>query len=111
TSWQRIGGESPPRGRPGQSDARGTVREDSREAFTGETMGWVLSCETGLISRRRSRSAEEKATPPTRNGLRGRASRSRRSQARGDVLCTEPGRPHPYPAGQPDRFMKAKAER
>jgi hypothetical protein len=49
-------------------------------------MGWVSSCETGLISRCRSRSAEEKATPHTRNGLRGWASRSRRPHARGDVL-------------------------
>src|SRR5580658_5917023 len=62
-------------------------------------MGWVSSCETGLISRCRSRTAEEKATPHTRNGLRGWASRSRRPHARGDVLCTEPGRPHPCPAG------------
>src|ERR1700704_3240948 len=29
----------------------------------------------------------------------GRTSRSRRPHARGDVLCTEPGRPHPCPAG------------
>src|SRR5436853_1755171 len=29
----------------------------------------------------------------------GRTSRSRRPRARGDVLCTEPGRPHPCPAG------------
>src|SRR5262249_59353820 len=29
----------------------------------------------------------------------GRTSRSRRPCARGEVLCTEPGRPHPCPAG------------
>jgi RNA-directed DNA polymerase len=29
----------------------------------------------------------------------GRTSRSRRPWARGEVLCTEPGRPHPCPAG------------
>src|ERR1700682_595132 len=28
-----------------------------------------------------------------------RTSRSRRPCARGEVLCTEPGRPHPCPAG------------
>src|ERR1700720_4988481 len=104
-SWQRIGGESPPRGRPGQpprppSDARGSAREGSREAFTGETAGQVLSCETGLIPRCRSHSAEEKAT--SSYGVlacMGRTSRSRRPCARGEVLCTEPGRPHPCPAG------------
>src|SRR5436309_10760532 len=37
-------------------------REGRREAFTGETTGQVLSCETGLIPRCRSHSAEEKAT-------------------------------------------------
>ncbi len=41
---------------------RESAREDGREAFTGETMGWVLSRETGLIPRCRSRSVEEKAT-------------------------------------------------
>src|ERR1700722_13367056 len=29
----------------------------------------------------------------------GRSSRSRRPCARGEVLCAEPGRPHPCPAG------------
>src|SRR5260370_35437953 len=29
----------------------------------------------------------------------GRTSRSRRPCARGEVLCAEPGRPHPRPAG------------
>src|ERR1700683_2006144 len=29
----------------------------------------------------------------------GRTSRGRRPCARGEVLCTEPGRPHPCPAG------------
>ncbi|HTF70170.1 MAG TPA: hypothetical protein VK638_46585, partial [Edaphobacter sp.] len=47
---------------PTPSDARGSAREGSREAFTGETTGQVLSCETGLIPRCRSHSAEEKAT-------------------------------------------------
>ena len=37
-------------------------REGRREAFTGETTGQVLSCETGLLPRCRSRSVEEKAT-------------------------------------------------
>jgi hypothetical protein len=40
---------------------RESVREDGREAFTGETMGWVLSGESGQSSRCRSRSVAEKA--------------------------------------------------
>ena len=32
-----------------------SAREGSREAFTGETTGWVSSCETGRIPRCRSR--------------------------------------------------------
>ncbi len=40
---------------------RESVREDGREAFTGETMGWVLSGESGQSLRCRSRSQEEKA--------------------------------------------------
>src|SRR5712691_4847072 len=39
-----------------------TSREGRREAFTGETTGQVLSCETGLIPRCRSYSEKEKAT-------------------------------------------------
>jgi len=35
------------------------TREGRREAFTGETMGWVLSGESGRISRCRSRSVLE----------------------------------------------------
>ncbi len=51
---------------------RESVREDSREAFTGEAMGWVLSGESGQSSRGRSRSVEEKATSfPRANGKRG----------------------------------------
>ena len=51
-SWQKIGGASPSRGKaspaaPAPSDARGSGCEASREAFAGETVGWVLSCETG----------------------------------------------------------------
>ena len=33
-----------------------SAREGSREAFTGETTGWVSSCETGRIPRCRSSS-------------------------------------------------------
>ncbi len=40
---------------------RESGREASREAFTGETMGWVLSGESGQSSRCRSRSVAEKA--------------------------------------------------
>ena len=57
-----------------------------------------MSCETGRIPRCRSRTAEEKATSaPAQLACRGGTSRSRRPHARGDVLCTEPGRSHPCP--------------
>src|SRR6516225_9862936 len=73
-------------------------REGRREAFTGETTGQVLSCETGLLPRCRSRSAEEKATSAHDvAACMGRTSRSRRPCARGEVLCAEPGRSHPRP--------------
>src|SRR5215510_4737260 len=61
-------------------------------------MGWVLSCETGRIPRCRSSSKTRRQHPPAGMAWRGGASRSRRPHARGDVLCTEPGRPHPCPA-------------
>src|ERR1019366_6398546 len=68
------------------------------EAFTGETAGQVLSCETGLIPRCRSPSVEEKATSSHDVlACMGRTSRSRRPCARGEVLCAEPGRSHPCP--------------
>src|SRR6516164_674852 len=76
-------------------------REGRREAFTGETTGQVLSCETGLLPRCRSRSAEEKATSAHDvTACMGRTSRSRRPCARGEVLCTEPGKSHPCPDRQ-----------
>jgi hypothetical protein len=50
------------------SDARDN-REVQLEAFAGETTGWVLSSETGLIPRCRSRSAEAKATSSPRKWL------------------------------------------
>src|ERR1700732_216744 len=87
-------------GHPGL-DARGSAREGSREAFTGETTGQVLSCETGLIPRCRSRSVEEKAT--SSHGVSafvGRPSPSLSPCARGEVLCTEPGKSHPCPDRQ-----------
>src|ERR1700676_3481995 len=66
-SWQRIGGESPPRGRFSQPPRPRVMHEVllARAAVKrsqGETTGQVLSCETGLIPRCRSRSVEEKAT-------------------------------------------------
>src|SRR5215467_9580488 len=61
-------------------------------------MGWVLSCETGRIPRCRSSSKTRRQHPPAGMAWRWGASRSRRPHARGDVLCTEPGRPHPCPA-------------
>ena len=57
-----------------------------------------MSCETGLIPRCRSYSEKEKATSSHDvQACMGRTSRSRRPCARGDVLCAEPGRSHPYP--------------
>src|ERR1700722_7911956 len=102
-SWQRIGGESPPRGMSSQPPRprvmhEVSAREGSREAFTGETTGQVLSCETGLIPGCRSPSVEEKATSSHDVlACMGRTSRSRRPCARGEVLCAEPGRSHPCP--------------
>ncbi len=66
---------------------RESVREDGREAFTGETMGWVLSGEMGLTLGCRSPSVEEKAT--SRDTILvsvARTPRRRRPHARGDVL-------------------------
>src|SRR6202011_4306816 len=83
---------------PTPSDARVSAREGSREAFTGESTGQVLSCETGLIPGCRSPSVEEKATSSHDVlACMGRTSRSRRPCARGEVLCAEPGRSHPCP--------------
>ena len=66
---------------------RESVREDGREAFTGETMGWVLSGESGQSSRCRSRSAEEKATSfHAQKASVKWTLRRRRPHARGDVL-------------------------
>src|SRR5216684_2108849 len=66
-SWQRIGGESPPRGRSSQPPRPRVMHEFllARAAVKrsqGETTGQVLSCETGLIPRCRSYSEKEKAT-------------------------------------------------
>ena len=47
-----------------------SAREGSREAFTGETAGWVSSCETGRIPRCRSSSLTRRQHPPRANGLR-----------------------------------------
>ena len=47
-----------------------SAREGSREAFTGETTGWVSSCETGRIPRCRSSSLTRRQHPPRANGLR-----------------------------------------
>jgi major intrinsic protein len=63
-----------------------------------QTMGWVSSCETGRIPRRRSSSLQRRQHSRAGMAWRRGASRSRRAHARGDVLCTEPGRPHPRPA-------------
>src|SRR5665811_2575146 len=51
--WKSPTGKVEPTA-PTPSDARVSAREGSREAFTGETTGQVLSCETGLIPRCRS---------------------------------------------------------
>src|SRR5260370_29023196 len=39
----------------------------------------------------------------------GRTSRSRRPCARGEVLCAEPGRPHPCPAGHAGPAREGKS--
>ncbi len=63
------------------------TREGNREAFTGETMGWVLSGEMGRNSRCRSPSAEEKATSfHAQKASVEWTLRRRRPHARGDVL-------------------------
>ena len=115
-SWQRIGGESPPRGRSSQPPRprvmRGVLREGRREAFTGETTGQVLSCETGLIPRCRSRSVEEKATSSHGVWLAWEEPR-----AVGDLVHVEKffarnlGSLIRARTGKPGRFMKATAER
>ena len=57
-----------------------------------------MSCETGLIPGRRSRSAEEKATSLLCvMACKEWALRSLRPYACGEVFCTEPGRSHPCP--------------
>ena len=67
---------------PTPSDARGSARESSREAFTGETTGRVLSCETGLIPRCRSSSLTRRQHLPWRTGLH------RENLAQSKALCT-----------------------
>src|SRR5580704_7906655 len=86
-SWQRIGGASPPRGRSSQPPRprvmhEVSAREGSREAFTGETTGQVLSRETGLIPRCRSSSLTRRQHLPWRIGLHGK------NLARSKTLCT-----------------------
>ncbi len=91
---------------------RESVREDSREAFTGETMGRVLSGESGQSSRCRSRSVEEKATSfPRANGKRGTNLAPSETPCTwetsfdrnlGDLIHARTG---------PGRFIKAEAER
>ena len=56
-SWQRIGGESPPWesfSQPPEPRCAASCG-GRREAFKGQTTGQVLSCETRLIPRCRSR--------------------------------------------------------
>ena len=87
-------------------------REGRREAFTGETTGQVLSCETGLIPRCRSRSVEEKATSSHGEWLAWEEPR-----AVGDLVHVEKffarnlGSLIRVRTGKPGRFMKATAER
>ena len=76
-----------------------SAREGSREAFTGETTGWVSSCETGRIPRCRSSSLTRRQHPPRASGLR-----MEEPRAVGDPMHVETsfvrnlGRPHPCPA-------------
>ena len=75
-------------------------------------MGWVLSCETGLIPRCRSYSEKEKATSSHGEWLAWEEPR-----AVGDLVHVEkffarnPGGLIRARQGMPDRLMKAKAER
>src|SRR5271167_1330384 len=103
-SWQRIGGESPPRGRSSQPPrprvmhevllARAAVKRSQgrpRAKYRAAKRVYFRGADLVLQKRRQHR--------PWRIGLHGRTSRSRRPCARGEVLCTEPGRPHSRPAG------------
>ena len=86
-----------------------SAREGSREAFTGETTGWVSSCETGRIPRCRSSSLTRRQHPPRANGLRMEEPRAvgdpmhvETSFVRnlGGLICVR--------QGMPDGLMKAK---
>jgi hypothetical protein len=89
-----------------------SAREGSREAFIGETTGWVSSCETGRIPRCRSSSLTRRQHPPRANGLR-----MEEPRAVGDPMHVETsfvwnlGGLIRVRQGMPDRLMKAKAER
>ena len=86
-----------------------SAREGSREAFTGETTGWVSSCETGRIPRCRSSSLTRRQHPPRANGLR-----MEEPRAVGDPMHVETsfvrnlGGLICFRQGMPDRLMKAK---
>ena len=86
-----------------------SAREGSREAFTGETTGWVSSCETGRIPRCRSSSLTRRQHPPRANGLR-----MEEPRAVGDPMHVETsfvrnlGGLIRVRQGMPDRLMKAK---
>ena len=75
-------------------------------------MGWVLSSETGLIPRCRSRSAEEKATSPTAYWLAWDEPRAVEDLAHVEkFFARNLGGLIRDRQGTPDRLMKAKAER
>src|SRR5438270_1397983 len=87
----------------------GSAREGSREAFTGETTGWVSSCETGRIPRCRSSSLTRRQHPPRANGLR-----MEEPRAVGDPMHVETsfvrnvGGLIRVRQGMPERLMQAK---
>ena len=75
----------------------GASRKAQLEAFTGETTGWVLSCERVEFRGADAVLLAGSNNLPAQMACGRGASRSRRPHARGDVLCTEPGRPHSCP--------------
>ena len=88
-----------------------SAREGSREAFTGETTGQVLSCETGLIPRCRSHTAVEKATSPIAYWLGWGEPRAVVDLVHvGKFFARNLGSLIRARTGKPGRFMKATAE-
>ena len=101
-----LAGQGPPLSTADQADYRA-----ERAAGAGGRAGTGRREARQLVraARRYHRhSVEEKATSShVQTACMRRTSRSRRPCARGDVLCTEPGRSHPCPDIVPGRLGKA----